>query len=182
MTSESLPTLFLVGYRGSGKTAVGQILARKLGRELCDTDALLEDRLGVSIGRFFSEHGEAAFRVEESGVLRTVVDRTRGGERLVVATGGGIVLSPANVELMEGSGTILWLEASVETLKARIGADPNSREARPALEGASSVDEVELVLAKREPLYRSAAGIRVGTECLGAEEVAEKVLAVLRQS
>ena len=115
-------------------------------------------------------------------MLRAVVDRIRGGERVVVATGGGVVLAPQNVDLMEGCGTVVWLKATAETLKARIGADPASSEARPALEGTSSVDEVDVVLARRESLYRRAAHVRVTTDRLEAEEVAEKVLAALQLS
>jgi shikimate kinase len=171
--------VFLIGYRASGKTAVGKILSGRLGKTLYDTDAILESELSSTIARYFAEQGEAAFRVKESEVLESIIERIGAGERPVVATGGGIVLAPGNVARMRRSGVVVWLVAAAATLRRRMGGDPETSRARPALRGASSIDEVEEVLNEREPLYRAAAHWSVPTDGLGPEEVAEKVLALL---
>ena len=173
------PAIFLIGYRGSGKTAVGKVLSERLGKPFYDTDAVIEGELGTTIVKYFAEHGEAAFRATESEVLETILERIRAGERPVVATGGGIVLARGNVTCMRQSGVVVWLVAAAETLKRRIGSDPASGRARPALRGVSSIDEVGEVLKAREPVYRAAAHFSVSTDGLSPGEVAAKVLAFL---
>jgi shikimate kinase len=173
------PAVFLVGYRASGKTAVGEALARRLGAPFIDTDDLVASRAGKSIAALFAEEGEAAFRARESQVLGTLVERIRAGERPVVATGGGMVLSSHNVALMRSSGFVVWLEASVETLSGRIASDSSTGRGRPALLGASSIDEVGDVLRRREPLYRGASHERVSTERVSVEQAAAEVMRAL---
>jgi shikimate kinase len=165
--------VYLIGYRGCGKSAVGACLAKKLGWGFVDTDQMVEETIGTSIAQCFATEGEAAFRAHESRALEAVAGRGEAGEPLVVATGGGIVLSKGNVARMRASGTVVWLDAPVETLRARIKAIPGTR---PALQGSSSVDEVESVLALRRPLYTAAAEEQVGVEGLAVEDVADRVL------
>jgi shikimate kinase len=171
------PSVYLVGYRGSGKTAVGRLLAARLGWPFCDADLLLEARAGRSIASIFAADGELAFRDLESAVIDELAARSLGGERLVVATGGGIVLRPRNVEVLRRSGIVVWLEASAGELRRRIGLDPRSASQRPALSpGGTAVDEVEAVLRAREPLYRAAAHHSISTDGRSPAEVMEAVL------
>lgn len=170
---------FLIGYRGSGKTAVGQLLAEELGWELVDTDSLVESALGTSISDYFAQAGEAAFRERECQALRSVVDRARAGERLVVSTGGGIVLDPDNVARMRQNGLVLWFRASVEVLERRIGGDPGTLGSRPALLGTSSVGEVGEVLGRRLPLYEAAAHATIATDELTPTQVAGDALRLI---
>jgi len=172
--------VFLIGYRGSGKSSVGRALAAKLQWDLCDTDSLVEEATGQSIAEYFSVEGEAAFRVREAEALASVVRQAGSGRKLVAATGGGIILNPANVDSMRRTGTVVWLVASVETLQRRIGGDPASGAMRPALQGSSSVDEVEKVLREREPLYRAAAHFEILAEHRSPEEIASGVLEQLK--
>src|SRR5438034_11361464 len=102
------PRLFLVGYRGTGKTAVGGLLAGALGWSFADADARLEAAAGKSVADVFRDEGEPGFRDREAAVLAELCR----AERHVVATGGGVVLRPANRELLRRSGHVVWLTAT----------------------------------------------------------------------
>ncbi|MBI4600626.1 MAG: shikimate kinase [Planctomycetes bacterium] len=171
-----------MGYRGSGKSSVGRLLADRLGWGFRDTDRIVEELAGKTIARCFAEDGEPAFRDLESDALRRVAAHAGGGERLVVATGGGIVLREENVALLRRTGAVVWLTASPAVLGERIGADRASAASRPALApGGSSAGEVERVLRAREPLYRSAAHVEVSAEGRSPEGVLEAILLLLRE-
>ena len=173
--------LFLIGYRGSGKTSVARAVAAQLpGTRVCDTDTLIEEALGMPISRCFAERGEAHFRSVEGRVLKEVIASLRAGERAVVATGGGVVVTPENIELMREAGLVVWLVADAETLRGRIESDGEAGQGRPALRGVSSGAEVEELLREREPLYRRAAHERVVTAGLGVDDVAAAVLDLWR--
>ncbi|MBY0228554.1 MAG: shikimate kinase, partial [Gemmataceae bacterium] len=144
--------LFLIGARGSGKTTAARLVAERLGRDWIDADAELERRAGRTVSELFAAEGEAAFRALESEVLADLCGRTR----LVVATGGGVVLSPINRERMRSTGRVVWLRADPTALWARISADPTTAARRPALAGGGP-EEVAQVLAAREALYQECA-------------------------
>ncbi|MCZ6796159.1 MAG: shikimate kinase [Planctomycetota bacterium] len=171
--------VFLIGYRGSGKSSVGRPLAARLHATFVDSDRLIEEDTGTTIARVFEERGEDAFRDLEEQVIARLAERASAGERLVVGAGGGAVLRAANVERMRSSGTVVWLSASAATLSSRILADRRSAGDRPALEGHSAVDEVEEVLARRLELYRRAAHVEVSTEGIDPDAVAARVREVV---
>src|SRR4051812_17648318 len=104
------PRLFLIGYRGTGKSTVGPLLAAALGWEFADADDLIEAAAGRSVADIFAAEGEAGFRDREAAALAELCR----GERRVVATGGGAVLRPANRELLAASGFVAWLTAPPE--------------------------------------------------------------------
>ena len=154
----TISTIFLIGYRGTGKSTVGEWLARRLRWEFADTDRRVEKRTGKSIARIFAEEGEEVFRAHESAVLEEVCAQASTGASMVVATGGGIILRERNRELLRSAGAVVWLAAAPDVLRARIEDDPASAASRPSLSGTgSSADEVERILKVREPLYRAAA-------------------------
>ncbi|MBI3998428.1 MAG: 3-dehydroquinate synthase [Armatimonadetes bacterium] len=134
----------LVGLMGSGKSQVGQALARRLGWTFADTDAEIEARDGRSIPAIFRESGEADFRAVERAVVRGITKR----RRMVVATGGGAVLSAASRRLLYEAGPVFYLRVPVEVLAGRLGADPG----RPLL-GDDSYAALERLSAERETLY-----------------------------
>ncbi len=148
-------TVFLVGPRASGKTTVGRLLARALGRRFADTDVRLENDLGMSIARFVAEKGWPAFREAESRALRDVCDG-EGGKGLVVSTGGGMVLSVENRNYMRSRGVVVYLSAPLAVLAGRLARNGDA-EKRPSLTGGAIADEVGQVMAEREPLYRACA-------------------------
>ena len=171
-------SLFLVGYRGSGKTSVGRMIAERIDRPFFDCDALIEERAGCSIAEVFERDGEDAFRELEEAVVRDVAAQARRCPT-VVSTGGGAILRESNVRAMQDAGLVVWLDASVETLRRRIDGDAASGTNRPALRGASAADEVESVLSDREPKYRAASHHRVETDARDVEDIAAEIIARL---
>jgi shikimate kinase len=166
------PLLFLIGYRGSGKTTVGSLVADRLGWAFVDADAVLEERSGQSIREIFANEGEAGFRDKETAVLADLCEHPN----TVIATGGGIVLREENRNLLKRHGFVAWLTADPATLLARIQADPATAERRPALAGGG-LAEVETLLAVREPLYRACADVIIQIAGLSPEQAADAILA-----
>ncbi len=152
--------LFLIGYRCTGKSSVGRLLAVRLGRSFIDTDSLVVSENGMGIREIVDSRGWEAFRRLEHMALKKACTV----ERRVVATGGGIVLDGDNRNLMKGNGRIIWLRASPETIKARMVQDRDSEAFRPALTSTDSISEIEETLAKRAPLYKQAMDFLVDTD------------------
>jgi shikimate kinase len=166
-----MPLLFLIGYRGSGKTTVGRIIADRLGWAFVDADALLEERFNQTISDIFAAEGESGFRDKESAILAELCQRTD----TVIATGGGIVLREENRRLLK-TGFVAWLTTDPATLLARIQADATTAGRRPNLAGGG-LAEVEQLLAVREPLYRACADVAVPVAGLSPEQAADAILA-----
>ena len=162
--------LFLIGYRCVGKTTVTRLLAEQWGWDWIDADAELERIAGKSIRRVFDEEGEPSFRDRESAVLVALCER----ERLVIATGGGVVLRPENRERLK-SGKVVWLSASADVIWRRMQTDATTGARRPNL-AQGGLAEVESLLAAREPLYRSCADLRVETTDRSPEEIASAII------
>jgi shikimate kinase len=167
----------LVGYRGSGKSAVAQLAALRLGWDWVDADVEIELRAAKSIAAIFADAGEEAFRNLESSMLQELLQR----DRCVTALGGGVVLREENRRQLRaaagsGLGKVIWLKASAETLWQRIQADPTSPARRPNLTAAGGVDEVRRLLSQREPWYRECADLQIDTENKTAAEVAGEIL------
>lgn len=141
--------LYLIGMMGAGKSTVGRLLAAELGYGFLDLDALIEKVSGLSIPEIFANYGEAAFRKLETDVLAQVAPFTR----MVVATGGGVVVTQGNWGHLR-HGVVLWLDASLETLAARLA---ERRETRPLLSDTEDLQErLKSLLAARRNLYAQA--------------------------
>jgi shikimate kinase len=162
--------LFLIGYRGCGKSSVGAIVAARLGLPFHDADVVLEADAGMCIRDIFSREGEGGFRDRETATLRKLA----AGPPAVIATGGGVVLRPENRELLRASGFVVWLAAPAELLWDRISIDPTTAARRPNLAGGGP-DEVRALLAVREPLYAATAHAVVDAS-RSPEEVAERIV------
>jgi shikimate kinase len=170
------PNLVLIGYRATGKTAVGARLAEILGRPLVDLDQLLVQEAGRPIADIVAQEGWAEFRRQE----KELVARFRHTQGQVLATGGGVVLDPDNVEALMENGIIIWLSAAPETIQARLEKDLPRDVNRPSLTGSDTIREVAEVLEARLPLYQAAAQIRVDTTDRDVARVVELVLAALK--
>lgn len=165
--------IVLIGYRGTGKSTVGKILAERLGRSLVSTDAEIIKRAGLTIPEIVQRFGWDHFRDLESEVCRELA--TKDG--LVIDTGGGAILREHNIRSLKTHGTLFWLTASVATITARIGGDTQ----RPSLTSAKSfLEEIQDVLRERTPKYAAAADHRVETEGRSVEQVADVILAAIR--
>ncbi|MGE9984232.1 shikimate kinase AroL [Desulfovibrio sp. SGI.169] len=150
-----MAAIFLVGARAAGKTTVGLELARLLDCPFTDTDQHLCRRLGRTVAEVVADEGWPGFRARESEALREVTG-SPASDRKVVATGGGMVLDPANRSFMRERGTVFYLAAPAEALARRLRRDPLAAQ-RPSLTGLDMVEEVRQVLAERHPLYEEAA-------------------------
>jgi shikimate kinase len=166
--------VYLIGYRGAGKTTVGRRLAEAMRVDFRDLDDAIEMRAGATIAEIFAAEGEPGFRARERRELELAA---REGGRAVVATGGGIVLAEANVKLLRSSGFVVWLRAPPAVLRGRLERDSATAARRPALSGNSALDEVERMLAAREPLYASTAHVEVDTGSGGPDEAVRRILA-----
>jgi shikimate kinase len=152
--------LFLIGYRGSGKSSVAAALAELLGWPWIDADVELERRAGKSIRQIFEAEGEAGFRDRESAVIGDLARQ----DQHIIALGGGAVLRESNRLAVAGRGKVVWLQASPETLLARTTADPTTAERRPNLTAQGGLAEIRDLLACRSPLYAAWADIVVEAE------------------
>jgi shikimate kinase len=161
--------IVLIGYRGTGKSVVGKILAAQLGRRLVSTDEEIIRRAGKSIPDIVAAHGWEYFRDLETAVCQDLAGR----DNLVIDTGGGAILRQENVKVLKNNGRLFWLTASVETIAARIGGDSQ----RPSLTGTKShVVEIRDVLSERTPKYQAAADHMIPTDGRSVEELAKTIL------
>jgi shikimate kinase len=147
--------VFLVGLMGAGKTSVGKMLAKRLGKTFHDSDHVIEARTGVKIPVIFEIEGEPGFRVRES----SVIDELTALDNIVLATGGGAILSPANREVLRSRGTVVYLRAGVDELWNRTRHDRN----RPLLQTADPRARLALLHEQRDPLYQEVAHIVLDT-------------------
>jgi shikimate kinase len=170
-------SLLLVGYRGSGKSTVGRILAAQLGWQLVDTDELVVQLAGKTIREIFQEEGEPHFRDLESQALATAL--AQPGR--IISTGGGIVMREANRALIRQSGfATIYLACGTAELFARICGDEQSAANRPHLTvHGGGVEEIRHMLEIREPLYREVATEVVAVGGKSAAEVARAILGLL---
>jgi shikimate kinase len=167
--------IFLIGYRGTGKSAVVRELASRLGYSWIDADDAIEQHAGKSIARIFADDGESAFRKMESAVVAELA----GERRTVIALGGGAVLRDETRQTIRAAGRVVWLTASVTTIFERVAADSTTAHRRPNLTVAGGRAEIEELLAVRTPLYRECATLTVDTEGKTAAEVADEIAASL---
>jgi len=160
----------LIGMPGGGKSTVGRQLARRLAVDFIDTDAVVEQRVGMTIPELFERDGEAAFRAIESDVLAQLA-RDRQG---VLATGGGIVLAAANREILRRHSTVVYLKATPRELVRRVRVDGR----RPLLAGQDPLVRLRQLYSQRDPLYRETAHFVIET---GRPSVTSLVNIVLMQ-
>ncbi|MFL6675407.1 MAG: bifunctional shikimate kinase/3-dehydroquinate synthase AroKB [Massilia sp.] len=162
--------IFLVGLMGAGKTTIGRQLARRLGKRFIDSDHAIEARTGASIPWIFEIEGEASFRRREADMIRELTAQ----HGIVLATGGGAVLDPANRAFLAERGTVIYLRASVGSILQRTSHDKN----RPLLQTPDPRKKLEELTSQREPLYREIADLVIDT---GRPNVQSMVQTILEQ-
>lgn len=149
------PAIILVGMPGSGKSTVGRHLARHLGRRFVDSDHEIEHQIGQPIRAYFEQQGEAAFRDLEQATL----ERLCGQGGMVLATGGGSVLRPANRDVLSASGVVVYLRSTPEDLYRRLRHDTQ----RPLLQVGDPLKRLRELFQERDPLYRATARFVIET-------------------
>ena len=152
--------IFLVGLMGAGKTSVGRMLAKRMNKDFYDADAEIERTTGVKIPVIFDIEGESGFRAREE----KVIERLTALHDIVLATGGGAILSPANRARLRQHGRVIYLRAAPEDLWRRTRRDRN----RPLLQTANPLAKLKELHAQRDPLYSEVADLVVDT---GAQSV-----------
>ncbi len=169
MCAKPRSVLILVGMMGSGKSTIGQMLARRLGARFVDCDRLLEERSGVSIATIFELEGEAGFRKREAALI----DELTQQDNLVLATGGGAVILDENRTHMHERGLVIYLDASLEELLRRLKGDRS----RPLLQSPNMAQRVTDLLAARAPLYRQCAHLSFPSSASSPKQLTQRILA-----
>jgi shikimate kinase len=165
--------IVLIGYRGTGKSVVGELLAKKLSLETISMDAEIVKKAGMAIPEFVAQNGWPKFRDLETEVALELAAR----DNIIVDCGGGVIERPENILALRANGIIFWLQASVDVIVSRI-ADSTER---PALvEGKTFTQEVAEVLARRTSMYSEAAQHIINTDEMTPEQVADSILVICR--
>jgi shikimate kinase len=164
----------LIGFMGTGKTAVGDVLAKKLNKKLVELDSLIEQRAKKSIASIFKEDGEITFRQLEIEVTKEVAT----GKNQVIACGGGIVLNKINIDRLKEEAVVVYLMASPEVIEARVSPDGGLR---PLLDKSNKALTIRELLEFRQPFYERAADIKIDNSKLGIEATAELIIARLKK-
>ena len=160
--------IILCGMMGCGKSTIGLCLAEKMNSAHVDTDCLIVEKHG-RIADVFEKYGEKYFRDLETETVKELVQK----DKLVISTGGGLVLKQENVELLKSSGKIIFLRANVETLCKRLQADTE----RPLLQNAKSLQErLENLLKDRAPTYEKVADLTLDVDEKTPEEIADEII------
>ena len=148
--------LFLIGPMGAGKTTLGRLLARQLGFEFFDSDRVIEERTGVDIPTIFDYEGEAGFRKRESIVIEELTKL----DHIVLATGGGAILSPKNREALRRQGFVVYLKVSIRQQLIRTSRD----QSRPLLQTENPEQRLQKLAEERNHLYESIADFTIDTD------------------
>lgn len=168
--------IVLIGYRGTGKTAVGIALSKRLGRPFYDADAHLEEKLGRTISDMVASEGWPFFRAREKEVIREISAK----DDCVIATGGGAVMDKDNVAWLRDKGTFVLLKADMDTMIRRIQGDESSPQQRPKLSKGDIYEETESLLRQRMPIYEEVADFSVDTSNLTIDGVVDQIVRYLQ--
>ncbi len=164
----------LIGFMGTGKTAVGRVLAEKLGKKFIELDWLIEQKAGKSIPEVFEQDGEIAFRELEIEATKEVSK----SKNSVIACGGGIVLNKINIDRLSESSIIVYLTASPRAILDRVSTEEGQR---PLLEVENPILIIRELLRFRKPFYEQAADITINTSKLDINAVVEQIMEKLRE-
>lgn len=155
--------IVLIGFMGTGKSTIGRQLSKRLNYQLVDTDQMIVDRAGRPIPQIFKEDGEATFRKIENQVLEDL-QKYQGH---IISTGGGIIGSEKNRELLKQLGYVIWLCASPEEILDRTARNTN----RPLLNNDDPERTIRQLLDERNPLYKKVSHLKINTDQLCFEEI-----------
>jgi shikimate kinase len=164
--------IILIGFMGSGKSAIGHKLARELGMDYLDTDEIIEKTEKISINDIFGRKGEPYFRNLETEVIKTLQDY----DNFVISTGGGMVLREENVKMLKEIGPLVLLWADPEVVCQRVKRETH----RPLLNVSDPKAEIKKILDYRTPIYNKVADLKVDTSKLNVGEAVAKIIQWLK--
>lgn len=170
--------VILIGYRATGKSTVGLLLSKKLKIPFVDTDRLIEDDAGMPIKDIVAQEGWEKFRERETEAVASLNRR----KVCVVATGGGVILTEQNRNLLKKMGVLVWLKAPLADMVERLERDAGNEQIRPQFTSQSLAAETLAVLTQRMPLYESAADFTVDTKDQSVVRVAECIYQYLLEA
>jgi shikimate kinase len=162
-----------MGFMGTGKSATGRLVAKRLDRQLVDMDAEIERRERRKISDIFSRDGEPYFRRVERDVVKELCER----KSLVVAAGGGVIIDPENVHDFSRAGVVICLSAIPSAILQRVAAETH----RPLIEGSEKARKITDLLEIRKPLY-DAIPNQIDTTCLSTELTADRVIEIYEKA
>ena len=158
--------IILIGPMGSGKTSTGRMLAKEMGYAFADTDEEVTKRTGVSIAYIFDVEGEEGFRKRECLALKECLN----DNNTILSTGGGIVLSKENRDLLQDRGTVVYLQTSIRTQVKRTASSN-----RPLLQNKDPEETLEKLMLTRAPLYEEIADITIMTDNKSLQEMSKEI-------
>jgi shikimate kinase len=164
--------LFLIGPMGSGKTTVGRVLAERFGLTFLDLDHEIERRCGVDVSTIFDIEGEAGFRAREQAMLDELTRR----DRVLLATGGGTILSLDNRQALHQRGLVVWLQTSVDQQLRRLERDQR----RPLLQLPNRRERLEKLASERNPLYQECAHMTIRSANVTPQQMAQRAERLIR--
>ena len=159
--------IILIGPMGSGKTSAGKMLAKEMGYVFLDTDEEVTKRTGVSIAYIFDVEGEEGFRKRECLALKECLNNSN----TILSTGGGIVLSKENRDLLQDRGTVVYLQTSIRSQVKRTASTNN----RPLLQNKDPEETLEKLMLTRAPLYEEIADITIMTDNKSLQEMSKEI-------
>jgi shikimate kinase len=164
---KQVENIFLIGMMGSGKTTIGKLLSKKLDKDFYDSDHVVEENTGVRVPLIFEYEGEVGFRKREESVLKELVRHTN----IVLATGGGIILSKDNCELLKNNGHVIYLKSTCEDLVVRMAGDKT----RPLLQEGDLRKTLENLFSIRDPIYSSISDCIIETSNKRTNEITSEI-------
>ena len=162
----------LIGYRGTGKTSVGKLLAKKLNRKLLSTDKMIIKKAGMPINKIVKKCGWNRFRHLESEAIKNI----GGKDNCIIDSGGGVILKNKNISALKKNCIIVLLKANPKVIASRI----KSSKQRPPLTNKSFIEEVRAVLKQRKEKYNNAADFIISTNNLSIGKVCNKIISKLK--
>ncbi len=168
-----MKNLVLIGFMGSGKTAMGRFLMQELQYDFIDTDQEIENVTGLKLNQLLKKYGEIRFNSEE----RLIIQRIHNQEKLIIATGGNFIHQEENVKLLKQNGIFVFLKADIETIVARL----SRRKTRPFPEKGNIKEVIPQHYLKKLPLYEKYADVTVDTSQLSMEETAKIIVNAMRE-
>ncbi|MBC8554251.1 MAG: shikimate kinase [Candidatus Brocadiales bacterium] len=170
--------IVLIGFRGTGKSTVGRLLAKRLERDFIDSDKYIERSTGKTIKRIFEDDGEEGFRKIE---VDTIAELSKVDNK-VISAGGGAVLREDNVRNLKDNGFLILLEATPEIIYTRIGQDEKTTQQRPSLTDKKPLDEIRHLIEQREHAYKSAADFTINTSYVSCEDIVNEIITIVNKS
>jgi shikimate kinase len=169
--------IVLIGFRGTGKSTVGKLLANRLERDFIDSDKYIEDSTGKTIKHIFEGDGEEGFRKIEADVIAKLSRM----DNKIIAVGGGAVLREDNVRNLKDNGFLVLLEATPEIIHNRITQDEKTAQQRPSLTDKKPLDEIKHLLEQRESPYKSAEDYTINTSYAACEDIVNEIMVMIKK-